>query len=316
MMSIPTTHHINRAHTNTMSAAPGFGIEGGLGYHDFPLQNNEYSAPSATRNNIKRQLFDQSPTSYESNNNNNKFRVISMHPRGESTYGRNNQLYTNQQSNNRNPYYTDPNYEHFAAKNSDNSISLPDHQKANMAQTQLSVANMNSDELTSFRNLVMRTLQLLARTTNELMKHSPSPVAPPQARNDNNPPRSEYLGPDTGYYGMREASRTVEEKRVGSNNSLSNESTDSVNATLSSTGNNTVNMTELPQSFMNELEIFGMNIGEPIADTATANPADNIILPVLPAAALNTKPSSEPNSKAQSNAWHNSIKNVIDPFFK
>lgn len=309
-MSIPTTHHINLAHTNTMSAAPGFGIEGGLGYHD-NVQNNGYTGQLAFRNNINKQFFDQSSSNYNSNPN-SKFRVISMHPRGESSYERSNQPYPRNHATNGNPYNIDPNYQYFVSKNSGNSASLPDHQRVTMTQTPSNGMTMNTDELTTFRNLVMRTLQLLARTTSELMKHSPSPVAPTQSHSNNSPSRAEYLGPESGFYGMREDSRSADEPRF--NESVSSlASSDFLNSDHSMNNITTTNSTELPETFMNELKIFGMNIGETVDDSSPSNTGDNI-LPVLPAATL--RENHIPKPKAPSDAWNSSIRNVIDPFFK
>jgi hypothetical protein len=89
--------------------------------------------------------------------------------------------------------------------NGGNSITLPDHQRLNSLLSPTMSAN--TLDLTSFRNLILRTLQLLARTNNYDYSVTPNNY------NSYDQSSNDQYGTNRQFYNMRDIPRTMVEQQ-------------------------------------------------------------------------------------------------------
>lgn len=205
-MSIPVTQHMQRVLPNTFSArrmptglqATGFSRHAPTrGIH--PV----FSASQVNNNFNHASRISRNPANAQ-----NEFRVFAVpNALGSRSHGPfNTQQPKGFHPGNHNQHQTTMRgIPHSGVRadvtnNGGNSITLPDHQRLNSLQS----PTMSADtlDLTSFRNLIMRTLQLLARTNN--YDYSVTP---------NNYNSYDQYGANRQFYNMRDIPRTMVEEQ-------------------------------------------------------------------------------------------------------
>ncbi|XP_052064693.1 uncharacterized protein LOC127704612 [Mytilus californianus] len=340
VMSIPITQHMQRVLPNTFSVRgrqDGFGRPRGSSHHVFsasPVNRNFNSVNQIPRNrgntNDKFRIFSRhnnmhsgisgqtsnhhtAPQHHQQQYDQNHFLSDSnryglktdSNQFGQRTDSNQFALRTDsnqlglQTDSNKFGHQSDSNKFGMQTSRTDPSISLPDHQRLSALQS--SFSSMNPGDLSSFRNLIMRTLHLLARTDGSQYNQYNQV---PSHNHDNSYMQGthhDHINPSNGFFNMREVPRVVvEEVTIDTNDSISIETNSTSNMTVSS---NTTVETE-PLSFSKsqleeELRNFNLNIALPKTEAKSTSKK-----------ILNTKSHKD---KTLSNSL---LDNIIDPFLK
>ncbi|XP_063399012.1 uncharacterized protein LOC134683630 [Mytilus trossulus] len=329
VLSIPVTQHMQRILPNTFSARGrqgGFGSPMSSSQHVFsasPVVRNFNVANQIPRNrgntNDKFRIFSthnnmhsgmsgpgqtanhlSAPQHHQQQYDQNQFQSDSntYGPQTDSNqYGlrTDSNQYGVQSDSNNFGHQSDSNTFGMQAPRPDPSITLPDHQR--LGSFQSSLPSMNTGDLTSFRNLIMRTLHLLARTDGSQNNQYNQVPSHNQHSSYFQGSNHENLRPSNGFFNMREIPRVVVEGgAIATNDSIV------TNNTSNHSSNNTVETEPLSFSkskLEEELRNFNLNIALP---KTKAKSTSKVII--------------NSNYHNDNTLVNRSLDNIIDPFLK
>lgn len=211
IMSIPVTQHMQRVLPNTFSARrmpTGLQATGFSRHAPTRGMHPVFSASQVNNNFNHASRISRNPA-----NAHNELRVFAMpNARGSHSHGPfNTQQPTRFHHGHHNQHQTPMHgIPHSGVRadvtnNGGNSITLPDHQRLNSLQSPTMSAN--TLDLTSFRNLILRTLQLLARTNNYDYSVTPNNY------NSYDQSSNDQYGTNRQFYNMRDIPRTMVEQQ-------------------------------------------------------------------------------------------------------
>ena len=315
VLSIPITNHVHRVLPNTFSARGIHANVNPSGFSQHSRSNSVHPVFSASRFGNNLNFGDHSTRNqpnveseyrvFEAPNNNNQLRVFetSNNNPSNSQYDNNYNIghHSSQHQNQRqNTFQLQPNVQ---SSDSHVSATLPDHHGLNPSLSfspHPQVPTMNTQSLTSFRNLLMRTLHLLTRTSIQSYDTAPTQIF----NSYNQPEHNNYESQN--FYHMRNMPRGIFEN-FGSDLSSDSPSSHSVSfsTTLPKTTHNTANSEttqETDPSTKTKPPPFNNNMVTTMAKTR--KPMQNGIN------------QSNTLSSADSGMVDNSFTSVIDPFLK